>query len=256
MKGLYGQVEGDKEDEIDKDDLDGGTVVDKEDPEKSEEIVRTAAVMNRPYTPTQKEIEEHMPLHMPYRSWCPHCVAGKGVSVHHRLGNKEDRIGVTISFDYCFMGSAERSDSCCPVLIMFDNVLETIWALPVTAKGPSKAVVDWCVCKLDEAGYRGRPITLKSDGDAAVTSLRKAIAVARVGASPLIESPVRESKGNGAVEAAVKVFAGQLRTFKHQYEALVGLHDKGQRLSTEHPMMGWLVLWTGEILAKVPPQGN
>ena len=241
-------IDGDRENLVD------GSLAGKDDHTEAEEIVRKAAVMNRPYTPTQMEIEEHMPLHIPYRSWCPHCVAGKGVSGHHRHGEKDDRIGVTISFDYCFMSSAERSDSCCSVLIMFDNVLETIWALPVTTKGPNKAVVDWCVSKLDEAGYRGQPITLKSDGEPAVTALGKAIAVARIGATPLIEAPVRESKGNGAVEAAVKVFAGQLRTFKHQYEYMIGLHAKDQRLSTEHAMMEWLVLWTGEILSKSRPR--
>ena len=101
-------------------------------------------------------------------------------------------------------------------MIMYGNIFECIWALPVSAKGPSKVVVDWCVAKLDEAGYSGERVALKSDGEAAITALRNAIAVARVGVTPLIESPVRESKGSGAVESAVRVFAGQLRTFKHQ----------------------------------------
>ena len=42
--------------------------------------VKPAVQMKRPYTPTQQEIDEHMPLHLPYRAWCPHCVAGKGIS--------------------------------------------------------------------------------------------------------------------------------------------------------------------------------
>ena len=29
--------------------------------------------------PTQQERDEHELLHMPFRSWCPHCVAGKSV---------------------------------------------------------------------------------------------------------------------------------------------------------------------------------
>ena len=41
---------------------------------------KDAMIMRRPYTPTQREIDEHMPLHLPYRAWCPHCVAGRGIS--------------------------------------------------------------------------------------------------------------------------------------------------------------------------------
>ena len=27
--------------------------------------------------PSRREIEEHMATHIPFRSWCPHCVRGK-----------------------------------------------------------------------------------------------------------------------------------------------------------------------------------
>ena len=30
-----------------------------------------------PYTPSQKEIEEHELTHIPYRSWCAHCVRAR-----------------------------------------------------------------------------------------------------------------------------------------------------------------------------------
>ena len=39
---------------------------------------RKPPVARRPYTPTAAEVEAHLPLHLKYRSWCPHCVAGKG----------------------------------------------------------------------------------------------------------------------------------------------------------------------------------
>ena len=61
------------------------------------EDVKANVQMKRPYTPTQHEIEEHMPLHIPYRPLCPHCVAGRGASGHHIASDKSDRLGVTIS---------------------------------------------------------------------------------------------------------------------------------------------------------------
>ena len=126
---------------------------------------RKAEIMRRPYTPTQEEVEEHMATHLPYRSWCPHCVAGRGIAGHHVTHAEGKKLGITISMDYCFLVPMERSQHVCPVLVVYDGDLEAIWALPVVAKGPTKVAVDWLVSRLDEAGYRGQRITLKSDGE-------------------------------------------------------------------------------------------
>ena len=58
--------------------------------------------------PLIEDIDEHMPFHLPFRAWCPHCVAGKGVSGHHITSSKADRIGIAISMDFCFLGLAEK----------------------------------------------------------------------------------------------------------------------------------------------------
>ena len=34
---------------------------------------------------TKADLEEHYPLHLNYRSWCAHCVAGKCKSTPHSL---------------------------------------------------------------------------------------------------------------------------------------------------------------------------
>ena len=45
--------------------------------------VRPPRVARRPILPTKAEIEEHYPLHLKYRSWCEHCVAGKSRLTQH-----------------------------------------------------------------------------------------------------------------------------------------------------------------------------
>ena len=121
--------------------------------------------MRRPYTPTQQEIDDHMTTHLPYRAWCPHCVAGNGISGHHVMHAEGKNMGVTVSLDYCFMVPMERSQHVCPAMVVYDDDLEAIWALPVLNKGPSRTAVNWLVGKLDEAGYRCQRITIKSDGE-------------------------------------------------------------------------------------------
>ena len=36
-----------------------------------------------PYTPSKQERMEHEPTHVPYRSWCPHCVMAKAMALGH-----------------------------------------------------------------------------------------------------------------------------------------------------------------------------
>ena len=54
--------------EIDNDEDAATTVIDEDEEEKQE-----VKILKKPSEPTQKEWEEHMVLHWPFRSWCPHC---------------------------------------------------------------------------------------------------------------------------------------------------------------------------------------
>ena len=56
-----------------------------------------------------------------------------------------------------------------------------------------------------KGGHCGERVTLKSDGEVSIVALKNAISASRIGKTGLIESPVRESKANGAAEAAINV---------------------------------------------------
>ena len=55
-------------------------------------------------------------------------------------------------------------------------------------------------------------MTLKSDQEPAMVQLKQAIAVRRKAETPMIESPVRESKANGTIERAIRKRQAQFRT--------------------------------------------
>ena len=66
-----------------------------------------------PSAPTKKELEEHLPLHVPYKSWCPVCVAGEGIHNQARRTTEEygELMGVSISMVYCFLtNEGEKED--------------------------------------------------------------------------------------------------------------------------------------------------
>ena len=51
--------------------------------EVGEEEIREPKFGRRPVLPTKAEVDEHVLLHLHYRSWCRHCRAGKGRLAPH-----------------------------------------------------------------------------------------------------------------------------------------------------------------------------
>ena len=57
-----------------------------------------------PRAPSQREIDEHNLTHANYRSWCPHCVAGRrNNSPHKAMDKSEARTVPCLHVDYCFL---------------------------------------------------------------------------------------------------------------------------------------------------------
>ena len=52
--------------------------------EKESEEAKTPEVLRDPGAPTPKEVEQHNVTHLPFRSWCPHCVSGKAQDRSHK----------------------------------------------------------------------------------------------------------------------------------------------------------------------------
>ena len=98
--------------------------------------------------------------------------------------------------------------------MMFDNKTGGIMALPVEERGVADHVVKWCVRKIDEIGYAGEKIAMKSDQEPAIMAFKKSVAVHREAETSMIESPVRESRSHGAMERALRTWQGQMRTMR------------------------------------------
>ena len=117
------------------DGIDGDKDKEKESRAEVDEEVRKPRPAVRPYTPTKAEVYEHEVTHLPYRTWCKHCVRGRGVSTPHRQGSREEKMGITISLDYCFMNGEDEDEQDVPkILIMYDDHRECLWAIPVEQK--------------------------------------------------------------------------------------------------------------------------
>ena len=177
-----------------------------------DDIARNPRVARRPAAPTKAMIMAHEVHHADYREWCAHCVAGKGVSHKHSTSDKESRSDTAeFCLDYAFMTEegavgymediGEQDESgLSPVLVGHDRTSEALWAMVAEAKGVTESSLKWAKERIDESGYLGTRVVLKSDQEESIKALKRAIAVKRQADTVMIESPVRDSKSNGSVE--------------------------------------------------------
>ena len=215
--------------------------------ESGEDIeVRRHKIGARLILPTKAEIAEHYPLHLNYRSWCKHCVAGKARATQHRTKDlNEERLGVTFHADYAFMGGEynEQEDGMQTHLVLYDDEKDSFRAVGADRKGASDAMVKFSVGVIDQSGYVGEKVSFKSDQEPSIVALKHFLAASRVGQTVPIESPVRSSKSNGMMENAIKIWQGQLRTMKHRVETRTGAC-----IEPGGVICSWLIPYCADIL--------
>jgi hypothetical protein len=59
--------------------------VEEEQDNEDEEEGQQPKVIRAPKAPTKAEREEHEATHLPFRSWCTHCLRGRGRHINDRL---------------------------------------------------------------------------------------------------------------------------------------------------------------------------
>ena len=83
--------------------------------------------------PTEQERKDHELTHMPFRNWCPHCIAGKG---QERNFIATDGPGCIPCFsaDYAFMGE-HTTEGTTPILVLKDDTQKSVFSYVVPEKG-------------------------------------------------------------------------------------------------------------------------
>ena len=177
----------------------------------NETEVTKQRVSRRPILPTKAEVAEQYPFHLQYRSWCDDCRAGRArVAPHICEPSDREKMGIFVHSDDAFMGSERADEEMQPRLVIYDDSKDAFWAMGVRTKSVTEPLVRHFKGILDQSGYEGEKITMKSDQEVSIVALKRAVAAARLGETVPIESPVRSSKSNGRMENAIEVWQGQL----------------------------------------------
>ena len=63
-----------------------------------------------PNEPSPDMVARHNLTHLPYQSWCPHCVAARKNNEGHRSGSSASRSLPLLVLDYCFIRESSSPD--------------------------------------------------------------------------------------------------------------------------------------------------
>ena len=72
---------------------------------------RVPRALHGPRMPSKREVEEHKLTHLPFRSWCNHCLRGKGLKKGHRRckhGDDDMEKVPRFAMDYGYMNRRDH----------------------------------------------------------------------------------------------------------------------------------------------------
>lgn len=177
--------------------------------------------------PSRAEVEDHNLTHIPFRSWCAHCVKGRAVAdPHWDQGSKEEEEIPTVSADYMYMkkkkeekdGQEEEEEAeGMPTLAMYDRKSKWAAAHVVPQKGVHRYAVERMDQEVKIMGYNR--LILKMDTERSLQALRNAVIEENKREIIVEDTPKGESASNGEVEGAVRRVQGQARSIRDGLEA-------------------------------------
>ena len=199
------------------------------------EEVRRVRVLKDPRKPTQKEVEAHNAIHLPFRDWCPHCVRGRAHNINHKkIAEKEYDIPHIVC-DYCFLGDDDDTETLV-VQVARDTDTKYLFAHAVPRQGVSHIHGAEQLCK---------DIALKTDGEPAMRTLQEEVKSRRRDRTVLENSPVGESQSNGVAERAVQSLGDHVRVLRLALANRVGV-----KFGAKHPVTSWLVAHAADLISK------
>ena len=201
-------------------------------------------VATEPVQPTEKEREEHAYTHLPYRSWCPHCVRGKARAQRHKKAtNPADRDKPLVAIDYTFMKTADQENQT-TILVMKDTKYGAYFAYCVPQKG---AAQEWIIKRItdDIESLGHRDIVLKADGENAIKEVQDKVRLARREGTVLENATRANSQANGLIEGANNIIKAQVRTIKDALDSRIG-----EKVHSGSTIMTWIVRYAAQLISR------
>ncbi len=201
--------------------------------DESEET-RKPNVKRLPPQVAQEEVDRHNVTHLPFRSWCQHCVRGKATDDHHkRLAPTSVAGDAKWGMDYFFLTRAEEPNKMKAVLNCLDMQSGATFAAMV-----HKGADDYALAMIQESlKFTGRNrIIILSDQENSIKKVACMVRDSRPQETVLLNTPVGSSASAGGIERCNYEVEKQIRTLRSRFEEVYK-----QPLHLEHVALPWLV---------------
>ena len=86
--------------------------------------------MQSPGKPSPEEVEHHNLTHLPYRSWCRHCVRGRKKELPHKVTHRDGGDLPEVHLDFCCLVEEEAGQ----------NLIALVARMRDSPRGPSNLV--------------------------------------------------------------------------------------------------------------------
>jgi hypothetical protein len=219
-----------------------------EDDIEAEEVEsgqRFTKKLGDPRMPCEAEVKEHEFTHLPFRSWCRHCVRGRGKEMPH-VRSREQPEGPEVHMDFCFMGE-EGGGPKLTTLVAKERNTKMMMASVVPYKSTGTFIAKRIVAFMREVGCEQGDVTIKTDQEPAmkaiVTEVGRVRAAAGGGRMVVESSPVKQSASNGVVERAIGSEEAQVRVSKSALEARWKMS-----IESGHPILPWMVEYVAVLM--------
>jgi hypothetical protein len=221
--------------------------------EEAELGSRPVTKMKDPKLPGEAEIREHQLTHLPFRSWCRHCVRGRGIEEAHHKSKGEGGDLPEFSMDFAFPNEetrekgAEREKEGLVVLVVRMRETKMVMASVVPGKSTGQFMAKRVMAFFRECGHEFSEIIVKSDQEPAMMAIVTEIAKERAkkGAKGTIpeNSPRYSSGSNGVVERAIGSAVAQMRVMRSALEDRLEI-----LLGSKHAAWAWMAEYGGYLL--------
>ena len=213
--------------------------------EEADRGVRKPARMSDPREPSEEERKEHEMTHLPYRSWCKHCVGGRGKDAPHKRQDAQGELH-EMHLDYGFVGEEGEAGKTVTMLVARERKTRMTMATAVPTKSTGKFVVERVWAFMREMGIEHLDVIVKSDQEPAIKHLVDEIGrrKAEAGGRWIREnSPVGSHASNGVVERGIQSVEGQVRVMKSALEGKWGL-----KIEAKHAVIPWIMEYAAHLL--------
>jgi len=239
--------------------------------------VETSLRKGRPlFMPTEAQIEDHRLTHVPYRSWCRHCVLGRALGEKRGATTGRPHSIPRVGLDYFFItaegtaygrrglvplgypddddGDAKLTEARrtgqmlkCLIVRCYDSKVVIARIVPQKGIDEDRLVIDLVISDLKWLGHSR--VLLKCDNEPAITALTNAVCEAAkseglVQTASVEHSPATDSQANGGTEVGVKLVRGLFRSLRSCLEQRIG-----RKLPMMHPLTSWLLEHTSNLLS-------